>query len=58
MFVKDIYCCDDIVFDDMNEDIIVTYVSIIVLHIVAVLFYKSIATVNSGVEWLKMFVGP
>ena len=56
MFIEDIQGCDNVVLDDMNEDIVMSHVSVIVLHIVAVLFGQPIVTFNSGAEWLKTFV--
>ena len=36
MFVENVKGCDDVMLDDMNKDIVVTYVGIVVLHIIAV----------------------
>jgi len=58
MFAEDIQGCDDVVFNDMNEDIVMTHASVIVLHIIAILFCESIVTFNTGTEWFKTFVEP
>lgn len=51
MFIEDVQACEGIVFDDINEEIVIVYVSIIELHAVAVLLDKSIVMFNSGAEY-------
>ena len=56
MLEEDIQGRDDVVLDDMNEDVVVTHVGVIVLHIIAVLFGKPVVAFNSGAEYFKTFV--
>ena len=56
MFVEDIQGCNDVVFDDMDEDIVMTHVGVIMFHIIAVLFCESIVTFNTGTECFKAFI--
>ena len=56
MFVEDVESSDDVVFDDMNEHVVVAHVSVIVLHVIAVLFGQPIVAFDSGAECFKTFI--
>ena len=36
MFVEDVESSDDVVFDDINEHVVMAHVIVIVLHVIAV----------------------
>ncbi|MBA7686051.1 hypothetical protein ES703_94487 [subsurface metagenome] len=56
MLGEDIQGRDNVVFDDMNEDVIVTHICVIVPHIIAVLFRQPVVAFNSGAEYFKTFL--
>ena len=56
MLKEDIESSDDVVFDDMNEHVVMAQVSVIVLHVIAVLFGQSIVSFNSGAEYFKTLI--
>jgi len=56
MFVEDIQGCNDVMFNNMDEDIVMAHVGVIMFHIIAVLFCEPIVTFNTDTECFKTLV--
>ena len=58
MLKDDIQSQNDVMFNDMNEHIIMTHVSVAGFHPVAVFLRQAIVTFNTGMKGFESLVDP